>query len=253
MFELSWPGVHYCMNALRRPKRRDEARQAVAEAGNIQPSTAYKYLRIAQRLGLVVLDPEGRVSLVEQAKGPEELLEASALVRLFRARKRLPLPPVELFNATDNSFKPFQMGDPAVLSSAIALAKRLPEKGESLPPQAAVLLELTRLWTSAPTEKTQAPLLLSSAVAFETFERLAMAPTDVSSIKVEGFVRACMLLYSKRLVRLSIVQYAADANEPFALFRTSLGYIKWIHTPVPYRGSGDAEPVQAPRKLVSAG
>ena len=253
MFELSWPGVRYCMDALQSPKRRNEAICAIAEAGSIRPSTAYEYLRFAQRLGLVVVGTEGKLTLVERVERPEELLEASALIRLFRARQRLSLPPLGPLDPVNSPLNPFQMGNSAVLRSATVLAKRLPERGQGLPPQAAMLLELTRIWIDARAKTTQVPALLSSAVAFEAFGRLATRRNEVSSVVVDGFVRACMLLYSKRLVRLSIVQYATDANQPFAPFRTSLGYIKWIHTPVPHRGVGDAESVQAPRKLVSAG
>ncbi|KYG02293.1 hypothetical protein BE21_55115 [Sorangium cellulosum] len=257
MFELSWPGVRYCMEALRSPKHRNEAIGAIAEAGSIQPSTAYKYLRLAERLGLVVRDADGNLALVKKAGGPEELLEASTLVRLFHARRRLLLPP---FDPEDNPIEAFGVRDPAALRSAAKLAKHLPvttaedrERGastrmEELSPHAAMVLEMTRLWSDL-RGWTTVPPLLSAVKAFDLFERL----TGTSADALEAFVHACMLLYGKRLVRLSIVQYATAANRPFAPFRTSLGYIKWIHSPAPHRGPTHAEPVQAPRQLVSFG
>lgn len=251
MFELSWPGVRYCMEALRTPKPRHVAVHAVAEVGGIQPSTAYKYLRLAEQLGLVVQGADGRCMLATRVKRPEELVEASALVRLFHVRQRLTRQPLSPLDAEHNPFEPFQI-HPSVLRSAMAMARHLPQLGEELPPHAAMMLELMRLWVETQAGISHVPPM-SAAVAFQVFKRLSGSATGVHPDAVEAFIRACMLLYGKRLVRLSIMQYATDENRAFAPFRTQLGYIKWIHTPLPYRGPRDAEPVQAPRKLVSFG
>ena len=71
MFEISWPGVRYCMEALRIPKRRAQAIAGIAEVGGVHPSTAYKYLRLAERLGMVV-QVEGKLALVVNAERPED-------------------------------------------------------------------------------------------------------------------------------------------------------------------------------------
>jgi hypothetical protein len=297
MLELSWPAVHYCIEALRTPKRPDDAIRAVAHAGGITLATAHKYLRLAHKLGLVVHVAEGRLALPARVEQPEELLAWSTLIRLSHMRHlwlgSADMPPEH----GDNPFEPLHVTDPGVLRSAAALAKRLPGPGDTkllqqvwgaplgglvghamgtalggplggavgigvggltgsylgrskaLSAEAAVILELTRLWSFAPDQTERTPPLLSAVVAHDAFKRFARLRDDA----VDAFVSACMLLYGRKLVRLSIVQYATDANRPFAPFRTSLGYIKWIHSPLPYRGPRDAEPVQAPRKLASSG
>src|SRR4051812_45750083 len=113
MFALSWLGVRSCMEALRTPKRRDEAVRAIAEAGHIRPSTADEYLRLAHRLGLVIDDASGRHALAAPVERPEELIAISALIRLFHARHRGQPLPLRPFTPEDNPFAPFKIREMA--------------------------------------------------------------------------------------------------------------------------------------------
>ncbi|HSN98730.1 MAG TPA: hypothetical protein VLS89_10615 [Candidatus Nanopelagicales bacterium] len=259
MFALSWPGVRYCMEALPRPKRQEEATAAIARAGRLQPATAHQYLQAAHRLGLVHRHPGGKYALAFQAEEPEELIKASTLVRLFHAWHALEPRPLRFVDAGNNPLRTLGVGELGLLRSADAFARRIHDKLEGLPPKPALLLEIVRLWAEAPTPSEE-PHLFSSLEAFRIFEEIHAISGQAQGALVEQFVRACMILYGKNIVRLGIMQYALDANRPYAPFRSSLGYIKWIHEPAPLsheptllRGVWHAEPVQATRKLVSFG
>lgn len=252
MFALPWPGVRYCIEALGRPRDREEAVRAIALAGSLRRTTAYEYLRLAHRLGLVRRNPAGEYRLAMRTDEPQVLLAASTLVRLFHAWHAMDPEPLRVITAETNPLRTLGIRELGLLRSADAFARRIGANGDDLPPKAALLLEIVRLWTESKLPFGEQPLW-SAVDAFRVFKGIhALSGAGPSDI-VDQFVRTCMLLYGKNALKLAIVQYALDANRPFAAFRTQLGYIKWIHSPAPFRGVRDAEPVQATRKLISAG
>ncbi|HEU4533183.1 MAG TPA: hypothetical protein VFS00_03660, partial [Polyangiaceae bacterium] len=92
MANLSWPGVLYLVEALKKPLERRHAVEAIATVGGVQPSTARAYLTTAQALHLVTAGPGGSLALASPADAPT-LLSASALVRLAKAAQQLTLRP----------------------------------------------------------------------------------------------------------------------------------------------------------------
>ena len=113
---------------------------------------------------------------------------------------------------------------------------------------------MVRLWVEH-RQPSSPEKLFNATDAFAAFHGLLFTSGIYPDDEVEAtarFIRACRILSNRNLVRLAIVQYPFDSNQPYRPFRTQLGYIKALYHPQPYEGLVHAESVQKTRRRLSS-
>lgn len=254
MAKLSWSGVCSCFEALRVPRWPADARDELARIGHVKARTAGKYLRTCKRLGLVWVVADGSLVLAGRPKTPDALLLESTLIRFFRRWQQIEPRTARVILDGTVSLRQLGILGVGLLQTADALARHIPSVPGDLPPDAGLLLELSRLWSEAHSASREPPLW-SATEAFGLFQSILHASTPPLSPEITSsrFVRACASLYNRRLVRLGIVQHAIERDEPYGPFRTEIGHIKSIFSPKPFEEHRHAQPVQEIRRRVSSG
>ena len=254
MAELSFNGVCYCFAALRLPLPKRAANEAIARVGDIQVSTAARYRATAERLGLLERGREDQVARPRGAATPEDLLLRSTLVRLFRRWQQIEPHPARAIREGKVSLHQLGIHEVSLLQSADAIARHLTRIPEELPPDAALLLELARLWSERLPPSLE-PRIWRATDAFELFRSMlsVSAPQPELDVTVTRFVRACASVSNRGLFRIAAVQNAIERHAPYKPFRTEIGYLTMIYDPRPFEGTRHAQSVQKARNIVSAG
>lgn len=269
MFELSWHGVTDCFKALRTPKGRQRAAQAVAQASGASDATAAQLLDTAVELDLVFVDRNHRLRLRADVDQPEELLKASTLVRLFRVWQQLGPPDLlSKLPAAEKYFRLLGVESRDLLHTANNLAHHVRGFPVDLSPQPALLLELVRLWSEQAAPASRKALsrddeaeassrngLFNVVDAYTAFHGLLFASgiyPDDEAEAVARFLRSCRILGNRNLLRLAHVQYPFGRNQPYQRFRSNLGYLKALYQPQPFEGLAHAQPIQTTGRRLSS-
>ncbi len=254
-FSLPWPAVHSCSKALAEPTSRDEAIQAWGELDRVSLAKSKMYFDAAVALGLVVLRDRTHWQIALRTNEPGDLLRASTLIRLFYWWRQFGLEqPLERLHDPLACFSILGTTDVALLRTAQSLAEHLTGDLDKLSPQPAILLEMVRLWEESQHAGPN-PHLFDALDAFKVFHGLLFTtgiyPNERAQA-VERFVRGCITLHAKNLLRVLPVQYALDADQRYGEFPTQIGYIKWLSRPVSLKGLEHAQSVQTKWKRVSS-
>jgi hypothetical protein len=235
MARLSWPGVQYLIETLKKPLRLPQAIKTLATMGNIQPSTARTYLATAQALRLIIAGSEGSFALAVSSDAPT-LLSTSALVRLMKAAQQLMLQP----NPKTCLEAAGRIGvhGSGAFWAAWHLARCSPYTAP-MSPRPALVLALIQVraehlapkdgsatWDAA--EAFEVLSLLFTPAAPRHPESLDVTPPSQGREALTGaqFARACHILNARGLVEMVAVQHAFGAHATYRRFGGSLGYVK---------------------------
>jgi hypothetical protein len=257
MAKLSWPGVQYLVEALKKPLERSRAVESMVTIGDVQPRTARTYLAAAQALRLIIEGDGGSLALSAPGDAPT-LLSTSALVRLMKAAQQLTLQP-----RPDTYFEVAErlgVHDGGTFWSAWHLARRARYLAP-VSPQPALVLALVEVRAErlAPGEGNAA---WDAAEAFEALnllfapapprrpETLDAAP-PLEALDGARFARACHVLNARRLVEMIAVQHAFGAHAAYRKFGGPLGYVKTLALHARKDTVRHAEPVSQKRLRVS--
>lgn len=246
MAELPWSGVQLLLSSVPSPLPRHRVIAAMTSAGGLLPSTARSYVRIAERLGLLVVRGEELLALAANKDAPGLLL-ASSLIRAMTAARHLRLTLQR--EGLQEGAHPLGIHTLTELRSAWRLASNA-SYVEPISPLPALL------WTLAQVRaRNLAPTQVSAwdaAEAFSTLKTLFVSPpTDPQALDPARFARACHVLHSRGLIQMVAVQFAFGAHATYQPFQGPFGYVKTLTLPQPTSPPSHAQPVPARRLRVS--
>ena len=252
---LSWPEVRALVDALAEPVSREDAIAAIVRQEQRTSKRATACFDAAVALGLVALHDQTHWQIALRTSDPGDLLRASTLIRLFHWWRQFGVDlPLDRLPDPLACFSILGTTDVALLRTAQSLAEHLTGDLDKVSPQPAILLEMVRLWEESQHAGPN-PHLFDALKAYEVFHGLLFATGIYENNRaqaVDWFVRACITLHAKNLLRVLAVQYALDADRPYREFPTRIGYIKWLSRPVPFKGLEHAQSVQTKWKRVSS-